>query len=279
VPTDVLDVSRTLSLSAATISGVSPEATVEVAAAAGFPLVGLRPPDVCDGAGARRVRRAALRTGVRVLDVEVVRIGVTPPDGIAALVDYAATVEARHLLVVSDDPDPDATADAFAAICARSAPSGVRPVLEFMAFTAVGDLASAVAVVAAAGAAGAAGARRGAVLVDALHLARTGGTPADVAGVDAGLLPYLQVCDAPSWPPADGDLAAEARRRRLLPGHGALPLAALLRAVPGAVVSVEVQSEEGWARATPVAWATEARIAAEAVISRDVAPTPRSPER
>jgi hypothetical protein len=38
----------------------------------------------------------------------------------------------------------------------------------------------------------------GAVLVDALHLRRSGGSPADLAAVPTRRLPYAQLCDAPA---------------------------------------------------------------------------------
>ena len=79
---------------------------------------------------------------------------------------------------------------------------------------------------------------RAAVLVDSLHLARTGGQPADLLRIPLGLLPYIQVCDAGSAAVSDDEPAymAEARGGRLLPGHGCLPLELLVttfRARPG----------------------------------------------
>jgi sugar phosphate isomerase/epimerase len=116
---------------------------------------------------------------------------------------------------------------------------GVRPVLEFIPFTAVPRLETAAAVVRAA-AQPAAG-----VLVDPLHLRRSGGTPAQVAALAAAnpeLLPYAQLCDAPLAPPPDGirGLYREAVRDRRLPGEGELPLRELLAALPAGIpLSVE----------------------------------------
>jgi sugar phosphate isomerase/epimerase len=80
----------------------------------------------------------------------------------------------------------------------------------------------------------------GGILVDALHLARSGGQPDDLADVPPALLPYLQLADAPTDAP--DDLYEEAVHGRLLPGDGQLPLAALLAAVPGVPVSLELRS-------------------------------------
>jgi sugar phosphate isomerase/epimerase len=82
----------------------------------------------------------------------------------------------------------------------------------------------------------------GAILVDALHLQRSGGTPADVSAVAPEQLPYVQLCDGPFQPilPDSAVAQAEARTGRLFPGDGELPLAELLRVLPaGASLAVE----------------------------------------
>jgi sugar phosphate isomerase/epimerase len=78
------------------------------------------------------------------------------------------------------------------------------------------------------------------VLVDALHLARAGQSPADVAALDPALFPYLQICDADAEPPED--LLDEALHGRQLPGDGGLPIAELLAAVPDVPLSFELRS-------------------------------------
>jgi sugar phosphate isomerase/epimerase len=81
-----------------------------------------------------------------------------------------------------------------------------------------------------------------AILVDALHLQRSGATPGDIAALPATLLPYAQLCDdpfEPILPPAEIALS-EARAGRILPGDGELPLRRLIDALPAdASLSVE----------------------------------------
>jgi sugar phosphate isomerase/epimerase len=48
------------------------------------------------------------------------------------------------------------------------------------------------------------------ILVDALHLNRSGGTPADIAACDPALFPCFHICDAPATPPPADPLRAEA---------------------------------------------------------------------
>jgi sugar phosphate isomerase/epimerase len=115
----------------------------------------------------------------------------------------------------------------------------MRTVLEFMVFTAIKTVEQADRII------GRARHPAGAVLVDPLHLRRSGGSPADVAALvalNADRYPYAQFCDGLLATP-DGRgpaLYAEAVEDRLAPGEGELPLAELLAALPaGAALSVE----------------------------------------
>jgi sugar phosphate isomerase/epimerase len=81
------------------------------------------------------------------------------------------------------------------------------------------------------------------VLIDHLHLARTGGTVADVAAIDPGRLPYAQLCDAPATAPAD--IYVEAIDGRLLLGEGELPIRELVAALPShTALSMEIRSAD-----------------------------------
>ena len=75
---------------------------------------------------------------------------------------------------------------------------------------------------------------------------RAGETPASIAAFDPTLIAYAQICDAgPHRPESPQDLMAEARGNRLLPGEGALPLDAMLDALPkGLPLGVEAPTQE-----------------------------------
>jgi sugar phosphate isomerase/epimerase len=111
-------------------------------------------------------------------------------------------------------------------------------VLEFLPIFTIATLHDAVAVVQEANR------PNGGVLVDTLHLARSGGSVEDIATVPLWLFPYLQLADATARPddPSPANLREEALHGRLLPGEGALPLAATLAAVPNVPISVELRS-------------------------------------
>jgi sugar phosphate isomerase/epimerase len=111
----------------------------------------------------------------------------------------------------------------------------VIPHLEFMPWTAAPNLAA--ARTRTAGIAGCA------ILVDAFHLARSGGAPQDLAPGDPAV-GYVQLCDIAGPIPASMDaILAEARADRLMPGEGEVDLAALLGRLPGLPVSLEVPAD------------------------------------
>lgn len=115
-----------------------------------------------------------------------------------------------------------------ASLVAEAARTGFPFVgLEFMRWRAIGTLPQAETIVRDAGKA------NGALLVDALHLHRSGGKPGDLIQAPARLLRAAQICDATAERPAtEAAIVAEAREGRLPPGDGALPLYELLEALP-----------------------------------------------
>lgn len=230
-----------LSLAAATTLDAGALATIESARRAGFDAVGLRPAAAeLDRRGAAGLARAIADSGLTLLDVEVIRLGEPEPAvEPERLVDVAAELGARFALVVSHHVDPGRTAHELDRL-AQIAAGRLRLALEFMRFTAVATLADALDVVERTGRADVG------VIVDALHLQRSGGIPADLSAIPPGRLAYVQLCDAVAASPPDAQgLAEEARHHRLLPGAGALPLRELVGQLDPAVpLSVEVQSDE-----------------------------------
>jgi sugar phosphate isomerase/epimerase len=100
------------------------------------------------------------------------------------------------------EPDASRLTDQFAALCALCAEHGLGVGLEFMMSTQIRTLADALALIERSGADNAA------VTVDALHLARSGGSPRDVAALDSAQISYAQLCDGPAEPPGQGVPAA-----------------------------------------------------------------------
>jgi len=234
-------VPRQLSLAHLTVLDATPPELVSVAAAAGFRAVGIRltappsvgvpPYDILSEGPLLRDTLARLKdTGISVLDTEFLRFEPDRPVGIPeGFLEVSARLGARHVLVMSAEPDEARTLERFGDLCDRAAPYGLRVGLEFAVYTGVRTLAHAVQMVGRANRANAS------VVVDALHFSRSGGLPAHIAGVDPSLFPYAQICDASADMPGPTDspaLIREARTGRLLPGEGVLPLRDLVAALP-----------------------------------------------
>lgn len=81
---------------------------------------------------------------------------------------------------------------------------------------------------------------RARVLLDTMHFFRTGGTVAQLAGLDPDLIGYVQLCDGRLAPPDEGYMM-EAMFARGVPGTGELPLREAVAALPADVeISLEV---------------------------------------
>jgi sugar phosphate isomerase/epimerase len=115
----------------------------------------------------------------------------------------------------------------------------VRLTLEFLPESAIPDLATAQRIVAAVDAASLR------LMLDTWHLARSGGTLAQLAAVPEGLIGALQISDRREPPPGT---TYTPMGGRLLPGEGELALVPLLRTLltrePELTVGVEVFSDE-----------------------------------
>lgn len=234
---------RKLTLASGTLPEFRPAEVIRAAGEAGFDGCGVwfDAASWSDASG-RAVRRAFEETGLEPLEIEVVMIRPGAHDAAHdRLLDAGAEIGARCAIVVSLEPDAASTRRRFARLCERAGALGIAVCLEFLPVMAVRTLAEAVSVVDDVGH------PAGRLLVDALHLARSGGHPDDLAAVAPERLAFAQICDARARPPGSGSrrvLLDEALNGRLPPGHGALPLAELVGALPfDAPLSLELRSK------------------------------------
>ncbi len=234
---------RLLSLASGVLPEFGPVEQAKAAIVAGWPAVGIWvEPSIWTDAIAAEIRDRTRDAGIAVLDVEVVwfKPGPDDPDHFR-IVDAGVAIGARNVLVVSSDPDAKATAAKFARLADHGAAGGMRVSLEFAAFTEVKSIAAACAILDDTGHPDAG------LLIDPLHLARTDGTPDDVAKVAPSRFAYAQFCDATATGPCPADIPAiihEALDLRLNVAQGALPLAALLNAFPDDLpLSIELRSK------------------------------------
>lgn len=220
----------------------SPAQLIEAAVAGGFDFGGMWvEKDQWTAATTRAVKAQLGDAGLALLDVEVAWIMPGPPDPwLLALVDIAAELGAPNLLCVSSDPDVAATTAKLQAMVDRAEGTGVRVNLEFGLFTQVKSIEAAAAIV------GQLEGEASGLLVDTLHWARSGGTADAIRALPRDWLGYAQLCDAPAAGPDLADMNAivdDAINRRIAMGHGGLPLAKMVEALPaGLPVAIEERS-------------------------------------
>ncbi len=228
---------RLLSLAHFTVIDADPVTLIEAGVAGGFDAVGLRivpplPTDaiipvIGDLPLQRRIKARLADTGIRILDVEA--IWLMPVTDVRALepgLALGAALGASYLLVVGHDPDRSRLSANFARLCEAADARGLRVMLEFIPYSHVRSLPEAHRLLT-----GVASANAG-ILVDALHLSRSGGAPSDLSLYNPALFSYMHLCDAPARPPPPDGLRAEARGGRLYPGEGELWLPAFVAAFP-----------------------------------------------
>jgi len=232
---------RLISLAAGVVQEFPPEQVVYAAASAGFNATGIW----CDPASwtsqrSDRVRTALADTGLCALDLEVVWF--KPGEALDthdAMIEIALDLGVRNVLCVSSEPDMERTKKRFEHLCKKAEGGCLRVVLEFLAFTEVRSLRECLEVVQDVAH------PAGGILVDALHLQRTGASARDLREVDPVLMPYIQLCDAGAQAAdssADG-LLEDALYLRQLPGEGELPLKELLAQLdPQLPLSLEIRS-------------------------------------
>jgi sugar phosphate isomerase/epimerase len=238
---------RAISLAALTILEVSPVEGARIAARCGYSHIGLRPiaatpvephfPIMADAVLRRELKAAIRDEGIAVLDIEIVRLLPEMDwDAMAMVFAFAQEFGAERLLVADNDPDPLRSHDSLAELASRAGAYGVTPHLEFMPWTCAPDLM--------AGRERLAGIANGRLLVDAFHLARSGGTVDDIVQAKAGTgIGYLQLCDIAGPIPAMDEILREARSARLFPGDGDIDLVSLLKTLPDIPISLEIPAD------------------------------------
>ncbi len=239
----------TLSLAHLTLS-TTPAQTIDAAAAAGFTAVGLRicarrptetfaaEPILGHPATARALRRQAADRGIRLTNVSAYQFypDVTW-DQVAPVIDATAELGITTIVVNGFDPDRARFVPLFARYCAAAAQAGISIALEFLPYSGVRTMDDAMRVLDDSGA------RNAGLLLDALHMDRSGLAPDDIRRIAPDRIAFAQLCDAYrlQGQRSDAELLQEARTARLPAGEGELPLFDFLDALPhGLEVEYEV---------------------------------------
>ena len=130
---------------------------------------------------------------------------------------------------VSLDPDLNRTFDQFAALTELAAQRGIQTAVEPVPGLTIADLPTALA------AREHVGRPDFRLLIDTMHLVRSGYGAADLAALDPEYIGYAQLCDTTLRPRID-NYSEEAIFERMVPGAGELPLRDILSALPPDIV-------------------------------------------
>jgi sugar phosphate isomerase/epimerase len=224
---------------------------VEAAAIGGFDSVGLRliaprpgdpmHPLIGDPDAIRELGRVMAGHGVTLFDIESCWLSPsTEPASLRPAFEACAALGGKYVLIAGTDPEWPRLVSNFAAVAGLAAEYGLKAGIEPTSFCALSRLSQATALLAESGASNAG------IIIDTLHMARAGETAASIAALDPRSVAYVQICDGGAAQPGSAaELMAEARGARLLPGEGALPVNAMLDALPpGPHIGVEAPTLE-----------------------------------
>ena len=127
--------------------------------------------------------------------------------------------------IVCLEPDAPRAIAQLAAFADMAAARGMKASLEMMPFMPLGSLAEAAAAIAATER------KNLGLLLDSMHVFRSGATVEQVAALPPEIISYVQLCDVPLVS-TRASYGEEARDNRLPPGQGELPLRAFIEALP-----------------------------------------------
>jgi sugar phosphate isomerase/epimerase/4-hydroxyphenylpyruvate dioxygenase-like putative hemolysin len=217
---------------------LSPPELVSAAADAGYDHVGIRltrvTPDephypvATDPALLRETKARLADTGVRVLDIELARIGPhDDPRAFQRYLEVGADLGARHVITQLPDANRDRKTEHFALLCDLARPLNLTIDLEFPSWTETPNLTEATYVLRTADR------TNGGMLIDLLHFARSQSSVEELRTLPREWFHFAHVCDAPARIPTTVEgLIHTARYERLFPGEGGIDVRGILAALP-----------------------------------------------
>lgn len=217
---------RILTLHQLSLRDTSPLELVRVAAETGFPYVTvfLYPPApqldifprLLPGSATTEFASALQTHGVEVHNIEALPFsGRTEPDDYLPVLDQAAQIGARRATVLVYDKDLTRASDKLSQTCDAADARGIAISIEFMAYSTLSTVVQAAEFVRRNGHSNLS------LLVDPLHLIRTGGS-VDLLPALSDTIGALQFCDAVLTAPEDA--FREAVEDREIPGEGEIRL-------------------------------------------------------
>ncbi len=188
----------------------------------------------------RQTKRALDATGLKVHDIELVRIydDLHPTRYLPAM-EVAAELDARAVLCSIWTDNREYAMEKFGEVCDLAKPFGLTVDLEYVPVAGVKTLAEAVDVLRAV--------RRdnAGLMIDTHHFHRADDKVEDLDGLPAEWFHFAHICDVPTAPPSDRDeMTRIMREGRLYVGEGAVDIAGILNRLPDMVYSIELPNLE-----------------------------------
>jgi sugar phosphate isomerase/epimerase len=244
--------SHKFSLAYLTVPGLTPPEQINVAAKAGYDFVSLRlfhlnvpgEPDI-DPASAhivRETKQALSETGIKVFDIELVRI-LRSIDVRAFLPAFEAGAELGASQVICSAwtdvrNDRSFIVDSFSAICDLAAPFGLTVNLEFPAFSRLASLEDCVEILEFADR------PNQGLLVDTLYMHFNKMPLFAMEKAPRRWINFMHICDANDLPYTRDEMIHIARDARLYPGEGAIDFSTINYMFPNLPLSIELPHKE-----------------------------------
>ncbi|MEW9673019.1 sugar phosphate isomerase/epimerase family protein [Ammoniphilus sp. 3BR4] len=242
---------RQFSLAHLTVLECAPPEMIYMAARAGYDFVSLRPIGVGtvnepqyrlaeDKELMRQTKAAFAETGLKLLDIEMVRIydGVDPKVYVPAF-EAAAELGGRHVLTTVQTDDRSFATERFAEICELAKPFRLTIDLEFITWYNISTLQDAAEIIRKANV------ENGGILVDTLHFNRSKLDLAELDTVPREWFHFAHVCDAPKEIPTTKEgLIYTAREERFYLGEGGIDVASILNRMPVIPYSLEIPHDK-----------------------------------
>jgi len=154
--------------------------------------------------------------------------------GCAADLDIMRGLGIDRISTVSLDRDLNRSFDQFGVLADMAGARDMEVVLEPCPILTVSNLGIALAAIDHVGR------PNFRLLIDTMHIVRSGSGAADLAALDPALIGYVQICDA-LLEPVVPNYGEESLSERMVPGQGELPLGEILAVLPpGRVIGLEV---------------------------------------
>ncbi|MCM3771390.1 MULTISPECIES: sugar phosphate isomerase/epimerase family protein [Priestia] len=238
---------RQFSLAYLTVLGCAPPEMTYIAARSGYDFISLRPiymglsgePNYALAENKemmRQTKSALADTGVKLLDIELARIGdgIDPKSYLPAM-EVAAELGGRHVLSSIWMDDRNFAIESFAELCDLAKPFGLTVELEFVPIASICTLKGALDVLHTAKC------ENSGLMIDVHHFHRSRDKVEDLDQVPREWFRYLHLCNAPSEiPTSKEEMTRILREERLYLNEDGIDVASIVNRIPEIPYSIEL---------------------------------------